>query len=1348
MKNFDDSQQDLTTPDSKKLPEKNHAAKLGHQEHSDTSSASAAETMHSSLGSKDLSSTLINISTQDEEEKASASEHSKQNDLETYKIDLLQYSGIDDDLIKLKEEAEKLKESDINASNKVIKILDEFTAFKTKFIETLSIDKDLFIKECNKITSFLEENTNISSLIKHLQAAFKFSIQEISFIDETRTQTLPSLRTCLENKDASPTHKEITAWFVQKLEDILSDRKNWLMGGGKPNSFLEKIGISVDSSFLNSENQTLFLILDLALSYRDDLDEESLDGDKITLLREIYNDEISRGIRYINRPLRINLLDPKYTELTEYFNSHLFKHAKDISEFINHLDQKNKTSHTIPPIQLYNARDAVEIEELFLPQFKISALYSDARERHNTARKQFKEAKDSRADTSSALKELKKAHKPMTQLSPKGLAILSHLFAEKEDDPRQPLIASSSDALSHIAQLMFESKNGTQCAVIFQPAGDGDLPYGVSSGHKTTVHFEKKDNGLFVICTDSVNNDWTYEFIKQKILSSINKQESDKIFFYKPDKSCKAARQKDVYQCGIFAIKDARELNRNRSKYILDNNTYTYTVQNPAYFKMVQSEREQDEYAQRFSESAANRKNESLATVYQKKRVKSSENPLPYVGYFSRKYFILVKKYWEENQSNNDKMRSDISQYDAQKMTSELLHSVYGPKVTDEPIPSANEETPIQNSQDSISAAAEKHPVKVAQNQEDVVLAEPSSDTSSEVSQVNPNVELDEEDDVPKADHQQQRFTSDASAAETKIHSLITAEKENIAKAEKAVTDAEARYHNAMENAPGVKEAFLADTDREAAILALQVARSRLAAAEAAASVTIESGVAASSSGNITTSPPNVDSSLTDRFNAFKESYRETGIYALEEYDRESIESESTFLHANELGLVYIFLANQKYKLSPFSPMRNEVDIIRFLGMASEQAACQVNLQESSDYGRNYAKNPQNKVLLDNIQSFVLSQETKMAITVAFLAENTNQTSHYITIQIEKRKNDLFEVVFLDSVGTTIGRNGVLERQPSPFDNLQNVIIEAMIIEIKPSASVRFTHPPTNPQHGANCIIEAVNQLVAMDFKLKVQPLTQEDIRAVRSNVSKILNGENVELLDPDVAPAIESKQTTSVEPAGRALEEASNEVRAEPRVSIQKSNTTNIAIIGVYLLVFIAVGAGIGAGIGFLVPLVGAAIGALFGVGVGLIAWGWQALIRKQNHSTGTRIPAGILSTLGAAGIGALLGISVFPGIGMFIGAAIGAGIGAMITGSIGLLTHYKKSSNPELPQNLDHSLGKKDISNPFRSPKLSQNKTHSNRVHQIPSADGTRHMGKKFFGSGEGSTPTDEKANKLSRS
>ena len=130
-----------------------------------------------------------------------------------------------------------------------------------------------------------------------------------------------------------------------------------------------------------------------------------------------------------------------------------------------------------------------------------------------------------------------------------------------------------------------------------------------------------------------------------------------------------------------------------------------------------------------------------------------------------------------------------------------------------------------------------------------------------------------------------------------------------------------------------------------------------------------------------------------------------------------------------------------------------------------------------------------------------------------------------------------------------------------------------------------------------------------------------------------------------------------------------------------------DIAILAGVSLGSAAVGAGIGAAIGTLVfpgvgTAAGALIGAMFGVGAGMLATGWQGIMRSQlvggKKPMPERVGAGILATLGAAGIGALLGTFVFPGIGTLIGAAIGAGFGAVTSGIIGGVTH-SRSQKPQ---------------------------------------------------------------------
>ena len=98
---------------------------------------------------------------------------------------------------------------------------------------------------------------------------------------------------------------------------------------------------------------------------------------------------------------------------------------------------------------------------------------------------------------------------------------------------------------------------------------------------------------------------------------------------------------------------------------------------------------------------------------------------------------------------------------------------------------------------------------------------------------------------------------------------------------------------------------------------------------------------------------------------------------------------------------------------------------------------------------------------------------------------------------------------------------------------------------------------------------------------------------------------------------------------------------------------------------------------------LIGTVIGAVFGVAVALILLGIKGLLYESSkHSklvTGIRILGGLSTTFGTAGIGALIGSLIFPGLGTIIGGVIGLifGIGASLITTVANCNIHNQKTN-----------------------------------------------------------------------
>jgi hypothetical protein len=187
------------------------------------------------------------------------------------------------------------------------------------------------------------------------------------------------------------------------------------------------------------------------------------------------------------------------------------------------------------------------------------------------------------------------------QLTPKGLSLLMYIFAQKEENANQPVVAGNIASLERVVGLIDDSEPGTELTVIFTASTDtddnwtetlGKKKYGrdFSSFHKTSLTLRKGLDGKFeVVHLDSISgNTDLIEIPNKLILKALeinavrNNREPTKMLSYEPvypddesrtrrefngqryvEEKVKFARQRDKYNCGVYAVKDARYLTRN-----------------------------------------------------------------------------------------------------------------------------------------------------------------------------------------------------------------------------------------------------------------------------------------------------------------------------------------------------------------------------------------------------------------------------------------------------------------------------------------------------------------------------------------------------------------------------------------------------------------------------------------------------------------------------------------------------------------------------------------------------------------------------------------------------------------
>jgi len=341
-------------------------------------------------------------------------------------------------------------------------------------------------------------------------------------------------------------------------------------------------------------------------------------------------------------------------------------------------------------------------QEFFLKQKDHPDLYDKANELYLK----------SQTDTSS-----KKFPQPVEQLSPKGLALMSYLYAEKDKNESQPLIASSIEDFIHLIKLIDKSPAGTSLVIIFQPTDsrakdtEGDYKYGsyiaeFPTAHKTVFKVERRDSDILLLNMDGTNKE-LYGSVGQIVAKSALKPHSKEsipkerkvtelIYAYqknpkvpnpKDGEEIALTRQIDEYQCGVFAHKDARQLTRDeaimtnafspesavkfRNKTIPDLHHYDLP---PEYFKGTQSSVYTDYADKLHGEKVVSRGGKTLKQVHEK------HGPGGYVQHFAQKYHDQVTNFLDKNKEHPDVVREAVEKYDAGKMTLERLAKIYAPK--------------------------------------------------------------------------------------------------------------------------------------------------------------------------------------------------------------------------------------------------------------------------------------------------------------------------------------------------------------------------------------------------------------------------------------------------------------------------------------------------------------------------------------------------------------------------------------------------------------------------------------------------------------------------------------------
>lgn len=417
-------------------------------------------------------------------------------------------------------------------------------------------------------------------------------------------------------------------------------------------------------------------------------------------------------------------------------------------------------------ISEWENEDSVSLNEFFLSEQEFPGMYWQAKSRYE---KQL--AKMNSGEAVSTKPDL-----PVEQLSPKGLAIISYLYALKDRSERQPVIASTVGALHHLIKLVDDAPTGTTITTIFQPTDTDPLGYYekfYSKVHKTVLKIEKTQTGIQIIHMDGANSLMIGYVCKLEAVKALNENANNKnrsaskmIFltmrlsddkpFPKEDNESRyeldlrtigyndaigktgTARQSDQYQCGIYATKDARQLNRDRiftddirEEYSRNKNVELWTYVLPAkYQKSIQSRYRFNPVLEKHGDKVVTRKNKTLKETY----IKHAKHG--YLHDFSQKYRNAVIKFVQSHESSFIKAAAE--KYDAGKMTASKLASVYGPQCNEqaEVKQKSEGENPVPKT-NNYSSMYQRPEVDVGDLQREN-LTSPSSDSTIEESEVKP----------------------------------------------------------------------------------------------------------------------------------------------------------------------------------------------------------------------------------------------------------------------------------------------------------------------------------------------------------------------------------------------------------------------------------------------------------------------------------------------------------------------------------------------------------------------------------------------------------------------------------
>lgn len=325
-------------------------------------------------------------------------------------------------------------------------------------------------------------------------------------------------------------------------------------------------------------------------------------------------------------------------------------------------------------------------KKLFLMEEEYPKLYFDAFERFikfESEMNEYHKNKESNPD----IEKPKYAHEPTRQLSHDGIALMSHIYAQKDGSDKQPLTVRTFEGFEKIIKFIDDSPNGTDITLIIQFNKSATEALGKDL-HKIAIRLEKFDSEIHAIYLDSITASSSLFFSIMKLTAYLNQfaleNSKDKTIVRTYLEKNELKRQTDGLQCTVFATKDARELNRDSHSLSLfrglspsilpkQDSHHDYSIP-PKYLKGLQSRTYQELASKNFGNTVVSRKGQTLNEVYAKHPDQS------YIPHFSKKYESLVMAC--ANSLTDAELDTAINNYTAEGITTERLAAVYSNKST------------------------------------------------------------------------------------------------------------------------------------------------------------------------------------------------------------------------------------------------------------------------------------------------------------------------------------------------------------------------------------------------------------------------------------------------------------------------------------------------------------------------------------------------------------------------------------------------------------------------------------------------------------------------------------------